>query len=72
MAKAKYISSFERDVMRIGRAHGFSDAQIGRFCGRQRMTVGNHIKAMIKDGTIDDLPMGFVVDEIAEAIRAKG
>lgn len=69
MAKAKYISEFERDVMRIGHSKGLSAPQIARFLGRGKMVVYNHINGMIEDGTISALPMCFVADEIAEAIR---
>lgn len=69
MAKAKYISDFERDVMRIGNAKGFKAPQIARFLKRGKMVVYNHIKGMAADGTLEDLPLCFVVDEIAEAIQ---
>tara|TARA_R110002096_G_scaffold216523_7_gene404428 strand:+ start:1169 stop:1387 length:219 start_codon:yes stop_codon:yes gene_type:complete len=72
MAKAKFISKFELDVIRIGVSRGFNAPQIGRFIGRNKLTVYNHIAAMKEAGTIGDVPMAFVVDEIAEAIRAKG
>lgn len=68
MAKAKYISEFERDVMRIGAANGYSAPQIARFLKRGKMVVYNHIKAMERDGTLGDLPLCFVADEIAAAI----
>lgn len=69
MAKRKYISDFERDVIRIGHANGVSCTQIAKFCGRNRVTIWNHIRAMTDDGTITQLPFGFVVDEVAEAMR---
>ncbi|MCG7626501.1 hypothetical protein MHM88_01685 [Epibacterium sp. MM17-32] len=73
MAKAKYISDFERDVMRIGHAKGYKAPQIARFLRRGKMVVYNHIKAMDEAGTLEDLPLCFVVDEIAAAIgKANG
>ena len=69
MAKAKYISDFEREVMRIGHARGFNAPQIARFLKRGKMVVYNHIKRMEADGTLENLPLCFVVDDIAEAIR---
>lgn len=69
MARAKYISEFERDVMRIGHARGLKAPQIARFLKRGKMVVYNHLKAMEADGTLSDLPLCFVADEIAEAIR---
>ena len=72
MAKAKYISEFERDVMRIGVSKGLKSPQIARFLKRGKMVVYNHIKAMREDGTIDDLPLCFISDEIAESISKGG
>ncbi|MCE8508336.1 helix-turn-helix domain-containing protein [Ruegeria pomeroyi] len=69
MAKAKYISDFEREVMRIGHSRGFNAPEIARFLKRGKMVVYNHINRMDADGTLSDLPLCFVADEIAEAIR---
>ena len=69
MAKGKYITEFERDFMRIGVAHGISAPQIARFLKRQKMVVYNHIKAMEADGTIENVPLAFVADEIAKAMQ---
>ena len=55
--------------MRIGTSKGFNAPQIARFLKRGKMVVYNHIKQMDADGTLADLPLCFVVDEIAEAIR---
>lgn len=71
MAKRRYISAFELDVIRIGVAAGIKAPQIARFLGRQKMAIYNHIKKMEADGTINDCPFGFVADEIAGAIRGK-
>ncbi|WP_323006779.1 helix-turn-helix domain-containing protein [Pseudorhodobacter sp.] len=71
MAKAKYISDFERDVIRIGVSRGIKAPAIARFLGRQKMAVYNHIAAMEADGTIGNVPLAFVADEIARAINAK-
>jgi len=68
MAKAKYITDFERDCIRIGVAAGATDAAIGRFLGRNKMAVGNHHKAMAAAGTLDNLPLAFVTDEIGRSI----
>lgn len=69
MAKAKYISDFERDVMRIGAQNGFKAPQIARFLKRGKMVVYNHLKAMEAEGTLKALPMCFIEEEIVEAIR---
>jgi transposase len=72
MAKAKYISEFERDVMRIGAANGYTAPQIARFLKRGKMVVYNHIKAMEAEGTLQNLPLCFVEQEIAAAIGKAG
>ena len=72
MAKAKYISDFERDVIRIGVSRGIKAPQIARFLNREKMTIYNHIKAMQQAGTLENLPLCFVADEIARAINEKG
>lgn len=69
MAKGKYISDFERDVIRIGLAQGLKAPQIARFLKRGKMAVYNHIKAMETEGTLTTLPMCFIANEIGKAIR---
>lgn len=71
MAKARYISDFELDIIRIGVTKGVSKIKIAKFIGRSKQVVYNHADRMIKDGTIGDMPLAFVVDEIAAAIEAK-
>jgi hypothetical protein len=72
MAHGKYITAFERDVIRIGVAHGCSLPEIARFLHRNRVAIYNHKRAMEAEGTLGDLPFGFVCQEIAGAIKAKG
>ena len=69
MARAKYISPFERDIMRIGHSRGINAPTIARFLGRGKLVVYRHLQLMRDEGTLDDLPLCFVCDEIAEAIR---
>lgn len=69
MAKRSFITDFEGDVIRIGHANGISHQMIGDFLGRNRVTVWNHVNKMEKDNTLDNLPVSFVSDEIAAAIR---
>lgn len=71
MAHGKFITDFERDVIRIGVAHGISVPKIAIFLRRNRVAIHNHKKAMEEAGTLDDLPLGCVAEEIANAIRAK-
>lgn len=70
MAKAAYISDFERDVIRIGHSRGIKAPDIARFLGRTKVAVYNQIKAMDAAGTLENLPLCFVADEIAGAILA--
>ena len=70
MAKAKYISEFELECIRIGVNAGATNAAIGRFLGRSKMAVGNHVKKMRDAGTIHDFPFPFVAEEIAQSIKA--
>lgn len=72
MSKGKFISDFERDIIRIGYSTGATQAQIARFCHRSKSTICVQIQKMIEDGTIDNLPLSFVCDEIGGAIREKG
>ena len=69
MAKARYISDFERDVIRIGIDAGIKAPKIALFLGRGKMVIYNQIKKMEAEGTIQNKPMGFVCEEIAAAIR---
>lgn len=72
MAKGPYITDFERDVIRIGIAAGIKAPKIALFLGRNKMGIYNQIKKMESDGTLQNVPLAFVCDEIAAAIRAKG
>ncbi len=71
MARGKLISEFERDVIRIGHSRGMFPLEISKFLGRTRVAVHVQIEKMKEDGTIDNVPLSFVADEIAEAIRGK-
>jgi hypothetical protein len=70
MAKSKFITDDEKDLIRIGVALGNSDADIARFIGRKRPTVTVWRHKMIKDGTIGNLPFDFVVDDVSEKMAA--
>ncbi len=69
MARGKFISAFERDVIRIGVHNGQSCARIGEFLGRTRMAIHNHIKAMEREGSLENLPLDFVQEDIARALE---
>lgn len=71
MAKAKFISEFERDVIRIGHFQGTKAPAIGRFLNRSKQAIYNEIKAMTDAGTIDNRPMCFVCKEIGAAMDAE-
>lgn len=72
MPRGTLISDFERDIIRIGKAKGIQNADIARALGRTRASVTQQVKAMTERGTLDELPLAFVVDDIADMIRRKG
>lgn len=72
MARGKYITDFERDCIRIGKSRGIDNATIARALRRTRMAVGNQVAAMEKAGTLGDLPMVFMQDDIADMIERAG
>ncbi len=72
MARGKYITKFEAEIIRIGLDRGFKAPQIARYLGRTKQAVYNHIEKMESDGTLENMPFDFVADEIARAIRDKG
>lgn len=72
MARAKYITEFEKDCIRIGVAAGLNAPTIARFLGRQKLAIYRHIEKLTEDGTLGDVPLEFVASEIAAAMKAKG
>ena len=72
MARGGFISEFERDCIRIGKNRGVDNATIARALKRTKAAVGNHVKAMTDAGTLDDLPIAFVCDDIADMLRRSG
>lgn len=69
MARAAYITEFERDCIRIAHNQGIGPTQTAKFLKRSRMSVHRQIVEMREAGTLENLPLCFMVDEIAEAIR---
>lgn len=72
MARAKFITDFERDCIRIGKSRGLDNATIARALKRTQAAIGQQVKAMDKAGTLDNLPMVLMVEEIAEMMRREG
>lgn len=72
MARGRYIKEFERDCIRIGRYRGLSNATIARALNRTKAAIGLQVRQMETDGTLGNLPLSFVVDEIAETMRRAG
>jgi IS30 family transposase len=70
MARGKWITEFERDCIRIGVYYGASGAAIARFLGRTKGGVRNHIERMRDEGTLGNLPLDFVKEEIGRHIIA--
>jgi len=71
MARGKWITEFERDCIRIGVYYGASGAAIARFLGRTKGGVRNHIERMRDDGTLENVPLAFVREEIGRHIIAR-
>lgn len=69
MASGKYISDEELMIIRIGTAHGISQVRIAEYLGRGRVAVARHVAKMKKNGTIGELPIPFIEEPIAEALR---
>lgn len=69
MAKAKLISDFEREIIRIGVDGGFNASQISRYIGRERSTVHKQIEAMTKAEIMGALPRPFICEQICTDIR---
>lgn len=66
MARARFFTDFERDVIRVGLYHGRKAPEIARFLGRTPVGVYQQIKAMRAAGTLENLPFGFVADDLAK------
>lgn len=72
MARGKFITAFEAEIIRIGVNRGFKAPQIARYLGRTKQAVYVHIEKMRDDKSLQDMQFDFVADEIARAIREKG
>lgn len=72
MAKATYISDFEISCIKIGKKHKIPNATIARALDRSPQVIGHHVKRMEEDGTINDLPMLFLIEDIANVISSGG
>ena len=60
MARGKYLTDFELDVIRYGHSNGHSAAKIAEFLGRNRSNVWRTIQKMEKDGTLGEVQADFV------------
>lgn len=72
MARGKFITDFEKDVIRIGISRGIAKATIARALKRRKSAIGQQVQRMADENTLDNLPMVFVVDEIAQWIERDG
>lgn len=72
MARGKFITDFERDCIRIGKAEGIDNATIARALKRTPAAVGQQVKAMEETGTLDRLPFIFMCEDIADMLRLAG
>lgn len=66
MARGKYFTDFERDLIRVGVKMGKNASQIARAMGRTDTGVRNQIKAMQDAGTLQNLPFGIIAERDAE------
>lgn len=71
MARGKYITTFELDLIRVAHANGCKAPSIARYMGRTKMAVYNKIEQMRKEGTLDDVPVWLpsFVDDIVRLIN---
>lgn len=69
MARGKFISDFERTVIRVGFANGIDGPSIARFLGRTKGVIYAQRDKMTEAGTMDDLPLPFVTEELVRAMR---
>lgn len=72
MARGRFISDFEADLIRIGHAAGIDNATIARAMGRHKSAIGKYLRRMEDEQTIGNLPTCLVGDRIAEMIRREG
>ncbi|WP_321363554.1 hypothetical protein [uncultured Celeribacter sp.] len=72
MARGRLITEFEKDCIRIGYARGIKNATIARALKRTEAAISLQIKAMKEAGTIGNLPLMFMVDDVAAMLRSAG
>lgn len=72
MARARFITDFERDCIRIGKAYGVENATIARALKRTKPAITQQVQAMTEAGTLDNLPLAFVCEDIAAMLRERG
>lgn len=72
MARGRFISDFEADVIRIGHSAGIDNATIARAMGRTKSAIGKYLRRMEEEQTITDLPRSFMADKVAEMLRREG
>lgn len=69
MARGKFITPFEDDCIRVGLSRGLDCAVISRGLGRTRQAIFQRAKKLRELGTIDDLPMILVQDDLARWLQ---
>lgn len=72
MARGKLISDFERDCIKIGHHVGLTKADMARALGRTKPFIAKYLDQMKEDGTLGDLPLCSVIEDIGAMMRAKG
>lgn len=69
MARGKYLTDVERDAIRIGVKLGLNAPAIANYLGRTRDGIHKEIKRLKNDGTIDDMPLSFLVDAVGRDMQ---
>ena len=68
MAKAKFISEREREVIRVGLHHGIPQKKIAAALNRSNGAVCQQVQRMREDGTLHDLPLPFMAELIRKGL----
>jgi IS30 family transposase len=67
MARARFFTEFERDLIRVGVAMGKTPPQIAEALNRTPQGVRVQVRAMRECGTLGNLPLPFTFEEIRAA-----
>lgn len=60
MARAKWFSKDELDIIRLGVKAGHGNQRIADYLGRTRQGVAKQINRMREEGTLENYPFDFM------------